>query len=74
MGDRWKDFPEHAKLMAVAEQSQAIGAFLDDSGYVLYEPVEDKDGDIHHRPTSKSITDVLADYFGIDIFRGCCDK
>jgi len=31
------DYPEHEKMAAIAEQSQAIGEFLDTGGYTLCE-------------------------------------
>lgn len=65
-------YPEHDKLAAVEEASQAIGEFLDfglaDQGLVLAERMQEE----HwvHGPrlvgTSKSIQNILAAYFEID--------
>lgn len=58
-------YPEHAKLAAVAAESQAIGEFLDfglpGQGLVLAELVEDM-----LVPAGKPIRDILARYFSID--------
>jgi hypothetical protein len=54
-------YPEHAKLAAVRDKSQAIGEFLDiglgQQGLYLAESGV---------PTFKSIPDILARYFEID--------
>ena len=57
-------YPEHAKLMAMREKSQAIGELLDVSGYVLCEYVE---GFNNPKPVGKTINQILADYFHIDL-------
>lgn len=66
--DLAEKYPEHIKLHAVAERSQAIGAFIDESPYILAE-YQEVDGfkDPILVSTSKSITQVLADYFEIDL-------
>jgi hypothetical protein len=58
-------YPEHAKLHAVKEQSQLIGAFLDLGRWTLCELREFPD---ESRPlfVSVNIQDALAEYFGID--------
>lgn len=58
-----EDYPEHVKMMAVRDQSQAIGEFLDNSRYVLAVP------DRHDRlqGVSTPINQILANYFGIDL-------
>ncbi|HUV10815.1 MAG TPA: hypothetical protein VMX12_07525 [Acidimicrobiia bacterium] len=57
-----KDYPEHAKLRAVADKSQAIGEFLDEwlptQGIILAHV--DRDGRV------PSIQELLAEFFGID--------
>lgn len=72
---------ELKKMAAVREQSQAIGEFLDTSEYVLAEWVdctrEFHEGadisygrcseDQHLVPVRKSIEQILADYFEIDL-------
>ncbi len=62
-------YPEHEKLAAVSERSQIIGEFLDHCGYTLCEfrsaPIlSDYD---EFLPARKSLQEVLADYFGIDL-------
>lgn len=62
------DYPEHAKLAAVADQSQAIGEFLEGGGFILAEYVTFEG---HDRatlvPVGRSINDILAAYFDIDL-------
>jgi hypothetical protein len=61
------DFPEHEKLQAVADESQAVGEFLDiglaQQGLVLAEYHE---GSGLLYPSHRTVEDVLASYFGID--------
>lgn len=62
------EYPEHAKLEAVRERSQAIGEFLDGTDLVLGE-YREVDG---HRepqlmPVNRSIEQVLAEHFDIDL-------
>lgn len=58
------EYPEHEKLAAIREQSQAIGEFLDLGRWTLCELREWDD----HSPTMEpvNIQDALAEYFGID--------
>ena len=58
------EYPEHAKATAVATERQAIGEFIEHGGYVLCEWPE---GQAHPRATNKSINDVLAEYYKIDM-------
>jgi hypothetical protein len=61
-------YPEHAKQEAVIEQSQAIGEFLDTSGFVLAEFREiDGHDEPKLMPVGRSIEQVLAEYFEIDL-------
>ena len=61
-------FPEHAKLEVVMAQSQAIGEFLETSGYVLAEYRQFEDiKDPMLAPVGKPINDILAGYFKIDL-------
>ena len=66
------EYPEHEKLKAVQEESQAIGEFLEFGGYTLCEhyEVNPETGspyiDPHWMPARKSIQDILAEYFDID--------
>jgi hypothetical protein len=62
-----ESYPEHEKLHAVVDASQAIGEFLDLGRWTLCEIVEpDDDGwsSSYYRPVN--IQDALAEYFGID--------
>ena len=56
------EYTEHDKLSKVSKDSQAIGEFLDCSGYVLGAWSEDG-----LRPVSATITEILAEYFDIDL-------
>lgn len=56
-------YPEHEKLSAISAESQAIGQFLDEGTYTLCE-VDKYDRFV---PVGKSIQEILADYFGIDL-------
>lgn len=56
------DFPEHEKLSAISDESQAIGAFLDTCDYVLCEWGEDG-----FYPVRGGVIKILADYFKIDL-------
>lgn len=60
-------YPEHEKLSAISDTSQAIGEFLDyglaSQGLVLAQYDEETD---RLWPTHKSIMAILADYFDID--------
>lgn len=71
-------YPEHEKLAAVQDHSQAIGQFLDTCRYQICELMCLNCGQVRpsedccrrHRPEylplSKSIQTVLAEYFEID--------
>ena len=65
------DYPEHEKLKAVQEESQAIGAFLDslaEYGYVLCEQTHFEGfRDPSFVPTGRPIPEILARYFKIDL-------
>lgn len=58
-------YPEHDKMYDVKELSQAIGEFLEMSGYDLCEPTG-RDY-IPYVPVNKSITEILAEWFEIDL-------
>lgn len=63
------EYPEHDKLKAVMEQSQAIGEFIENNGkYVLAESVA-VEGYSHLQliPVHRPINDILAEYFDIDL-------
>lgn len=57
-------YPEHQKMMLVSEQSQAIGAFIDNTEYTLCKWNEELE---QYVPLSGSINDVLAEYYEIDM-------
>jgi hypothetical protein len=58
------EYPEHDKLSAVQDQSQAIGDFLANGGYVLCEYTDESD---YPLPVQKSIQRLLAEWFDIDL-------
>ena len=69
-------YPEHTKMLLITDQSQAIGEFLDRGEYVLAEwvtcPEYHEDGDecsqgTHLVPTPRSIDQILAVHFDIDL-------
>lgn len=71
-------YPEHDKMALVATDSETIGEFLDseDHEYVLAEWLrvyEDDQGNLRELaeprlvPVQKSIRQILADYFDIDL-------
>jgi len=62
-------YPEHEKLQAISDQSQAIGEFLEaggGNGYRLCEWNEELD---EFFPVTRTTQQVLAHYFGIDLDR-----
>ena len=59
-------YPEHTKLDPIKEDSQTIGLFLDTLGQQGIVLCEYHKGVERHFPTSKSIEQILADYYGID--------
>lgn len=62
------EYPEHAKLRVVSDESQAIGEFLEDSPYTLCElRYFDEFDEPRFVEVQKSTSRVLADYFGIDM-------
>ena len=69
--DKASDRPEHDKLDAVKDASQAIGEFLDYGlarlGLVLCEEPESRRNRSRWcNPTSRSISSILAAHFDID--------
>lgn len=56
--------PELDKMQAVQDESQAIGSFLDYGGYTL---CEFDDVSERYVPVRKSIEEILAEYFEIDL-------
>jgi hypothetical protein len=61
-------YPEHTKQRAVLHDAEIIGQFIEGTQYVLAEYVQ-FDGYFEPSlvPVSKSIEQVLAAYFGIDL-------
>ena len=64
-------YPEHEKLTKVKDQSQTIGGFLEsmgEQGLVLAEYVAaDEYSEARLVPVNKSINNILAQHFGIDL-------
>lgn len=61
-------YPEHTRQAAVLAEAEAIGRFLDESGYILaeYQKFEGW-GDERLYPVSTPVPQILAKYFGIDL-------
>lgn len=66
-----EDYPEHTKLSAIKDKSQAIGQFLEwlpEQGITLCGFVgEDKTSHAHYYPYQKTIQQLLSEYFEIDL-------
>ncbi|MCB5280580.1 hypothetical protein [Arthrobacter sp. ES1] len=62
------EYPEHDKLKAVQDESDAIGTFLEESGFILAE-YRDAEGFAESQllPVQRSTQQVLADYFKINL-------
>lgn len=61
-------YPEHTRMAAVRDQAEAIGQFLDESGYILAEHREiDGYREEVLMPVSTPVNTILARYFGIDL-------
>jgi len=58
------DYPEHEKMRQIADESQLIGWFLECSDYTL---CEFHQGEDEYLPPHKSIEEILAEYFEIDL-------
>lgn len=58
------EYPEHDKLMAVKDESQAIGEFIESVNGLRLCEVDDRG---RWWPTSRAINKILADHFGIDL-------
>ena len=68
------EYPEHEKLSAISDQSQAIGQFLDwlqnEKAVTLAEYLDEDGGhwgEARLVPIHRSIQHWLAEYFGIDL-------
>lgn len=61
-------YPEHEKMQAVLQESQAIGQFIDSTPYVLaeYREIEGY-REAQLVPMTRSIERILAEHFGIDL-------
>ena len=71
MSDLDELYPEHKKLMAIADKSRAIGQFIywleeEKDLYLMRQPDEDQEFLLSHVYRTESITDLLAEYFEID--------
>lgn len=65
-------YSEHEKLKEVSSTSQKIGEFLDyyrHKGYDLYHYIEDDTGDEILVRSRKSIQELLAEFFEIDLVK-----
>jgi len=66
-------FPEHEKLKAISDKSQAIGEFVDWLGAVkgisLCELTQGRDRLDEYHPVRTSIRQLLAEYFDINEHR-----
>jgi len=71
-------YPECDRLLAVSEYSQAIGEFLETSGFLLAKYIDCEDyhqdgghcqNGSHLVPVQKSVEQILADYFRIDLVK-----
>jgi hypothetical protein len=67
-------YPEHMKMDAVKVESQAIGEFIDNSPYVLAIWADEDDcwfdcreDHPHLKQENRSIIEVLANYFEVDL-------
>lgn len=61
-------YPEHTRQAAVLDEAEAIGRFIDESGYILAEHREIKGyREEVLMPVTASVTVILARYFGIDL-------
>lgn len=61
-------YPEHTRQSAIFEEAQAIGRFLDESGYILaqYREIEGYREE-QLMPVNTPVPQILAKYFGIDL-------
>lgn len=61
-------YPEHTRQSAVLDQAQAIGQFLDESGYILaeYQQIDGYSEEVL-MPVVTPVQQILAAYFGIDL-------
>lgn len=61
-------YPEHTRQAAVLDQAQAIGQFLDESGYILAEHRQiDGYSEEQLMPVTLPVQVILARYFSIDL-------
>lgn len=61
-------YPEHERQAAVLADAETIGVFLDTSGYVLAEHIKIEGYALPQLvPVSKSVQQIIADYFDIDL-------
>lgn len=59
-------YPEHAKFDPHRDAAQAIGNWIDNGGYTICTWPE---GQSHPVPVHKSINDILAEHFDIDMVK-----
>lgn len=65
------DYPEHERLKAISDKSQAIGEFVEwlggAKGIVLAENIGSRGWDSGLVPTGRTITALLAEFYEIDL-------
>jgi hypothetical protein len=68
-------YPEHTRQAAVLDEAEAIGRFLDESGYILaeYREIEGYREE-QLMPVSTPVQNILARYFGIDLAKIDAEK
>lgn len=68
-------YPEHTRQAAVLDEAEAIGRFLDESGYIL---AQHRNIDGYREevlmPVSTAVPVILARYFGIDLAKIDAEK
>lgn len=63
-----KTYPEHERMSAIVEKSQCIGEFLEWLNDVKrYRICERTGGFVSFYPINKSVENLLAEFFGIDL-------
>lgn len=69
MNDPQQDYPEHTKLLAIADKSQEIGQFVDWLAEVqgIWVTKSDEDGLVTNVYSGSALIPLLAEYFEIDL-------
>ena len=64
------EYPEHDKMLAVKDESQPIGEFIEwlySTGYTIAKYSDIDDDNCWGWPDDRGIEQWLADYFGVDL-------